>query len=680
MLGSCSPFASDARRGSSPGRSTTRRVALCVLALLGPWAVTYELAFTVFPGLLDALPFRGIAPDVVFLIAAALLIWRGWGRERGWVLIGIGAVFWASGDIYWTLALGNLANPPVPSLADAGYLSFCPFAFAGILALVRRRMSGVPKALAADSAAATLAVGALGAALVVQPVVAHADGGVLAVATNLAYPIFDLLLLGLIVGVTALGNWRLNRTWVLLAASVLAFWIADSVYVVADATGTYTQNDWYNALWYWSPVLAALAGWLPRSVSVPARGRVSARGIVMPVAFASVAIAILVWSSFDRVGVIAIVLATGSLSVVMGRLVLTWRDNARLLRASQYEAMADALTGLGNRRALIADLERRLSPPGEDRPFTLVLFDLDGFKQYNDNFGHPSGDALLRRLGAKLEGHLGAAGSVYRIGGDEFCALIDTPPDDSDSHVGAAAGALSEHGEGFAIGCSHGSVLLPSEAEDVSSALSIADQRMYTHKRAGRVSAAQQSRDVLLSALAERNPALDAHGHEVAELAGAVAATFALPTEEIEMIRHAAELHDVGKVAVPDAILNKPAALDQAEWAFIRRHTLIGEKIVAAAPDLARVARLVRSSHENYDGTGYPDALKGREIPLGSRIIAVCDAYDAMTTDRPYRQAMDEDSAVGELRRCAGTQFDPEVVERFCTALASERSALPRAA
>ena len=149
-------------------------------------------------------------------------------------------------------------------------------------------MSGVPKALAADSAAATLAVGALGAALVVQPVVAHADGGGLAVATNLAYPIFDLLLLGLIVGATALGNWRLNRTWVLLAASVLAFWIADSVYVVADATGTYTQNDWYNALWYWAPVLAAWAAWVPRRV-VAVRSRIgsAARGIVMPVAFAS---------------------------------------------------------------------------------------------------------------------------------------------------------------------------------------------------------------------------------------------------------------------------------------------------------------------------------------------------------------------------------------------------------
>lgn len=671
---------SRARRGRLDAACLGRPAALGLLALLSVWAVVYELAFTVFPGLLTAVPFHGIAPDVVFLIAAALLIWRGARGERGWILIGIGGLCWAAGDIYWTLVLGNLANPPVPSLADAGYLSFCPFAFAGILSLVRQRMSAVPKALAADSAAATLAVGALGAALVVQPVVAHADGGGLAVATNLAYPIFDLLLLGLIVGATALGNWRLNRTWALLAASVLAFWVADSVYVVADATGTYTQNDWYNALWYWSPVLAALSAWLPRRVSVAAPGRLSARGIVMPVAFASVAIAILVWSSFDRVGVIAIVLATASLSVIMGRLVLTWRDNARLLLASQDEAITDSLTGLGNRRALLADLERRLSTARNDRPFTLVLFDLDGFKQYNDSFGHPAGDALLRRLGRKLEAQVGAGGNVYRIGGDEFCTLIDALQETAAYQVEMAAGALFEQGEGFTIGCSHGSVIVPTEAQSASTALTIADQRMYAQKRLGRVSAARQSKDVLLSALGERSSGLGAHGHDVAELAGAVAAALSLPLDDIEVIRQAAELHDVGKVAIPDALLEKPAALDGNEWALMRRHTIIGERILGAAPDLARVARLVRSSHENYDGSGYPDGLARREIPLGSRIIAVCDAFDAMTTDRPYRRAVSEAAAVRELRRCAGSQFDPDVVELFCAALVGGDGSLRRAA
>ena len=675
-----SAFVGPAGRVRLAAACSARRVALGVLVLLGVWAVIYELAFTVFPGLLNGVPFHGIAPDVVFLIAAALLIWRGLKGEPGWALIGIGGLCWAAGDIYWTLVLGNLANPPVPSLADAGYLSFCPFAFAGILSLVRQRLSAVPKALAADSAAATLAVGALGAALVVQPVVAHADGGVLAVATNLAYPIFDLLLLGLIVGATALGNWRLNRTWVLLAASVLAFWIADSVYVVADANNTYTQNDWYNALWYWSPVLAAWAGWLPRRAALPVAGRISRRGIVMPVAFATVAIAVLVWSSFDRVGVIAVVLATGSLAVVMGRLVLTWRENARLLRASRDEALADALTGLGNRRALVADLERRMSRAGVDGGFTLVLFDLDGFKQYNDNFGHPAGDALLQRLGSGLRSHLGSNGSAYRIGGDEFCALIEGSRPASQAAVEAAAGALVERGESFAIGCSFGAVRLPGEARDTSSALSIADQRMYAQKRIGRTSAARQSKDVLLRALAERSPDLGAHGRDVADLAGAVAATFSLPGDMIDVIRQAAELHDVGKVAIPDAILNKPAPLDEIEWEFIRKHTLIGERIIAAAPDLTSAAKLVRSSHERFDGTGYPDGLVRREIPLGSRIIAVCDAFDAMTSDRPYRAPMDEESAVGELRRCAGTQFDPEVVESFCAALTSAGTTLRRAA
>jgi diguanylate cyclase (GGDEF)-like protein len=669
-----------ARRGRLVAACSGQPVALGVLVLLGAWSVVYELAFTVFPSLLGAIVFRGIAPDVVFLIAAALLIWRGLRGERGWVLIGVGAVCWASGDIYWTLALGNLANPPVPSLADAGYLSFCPLAFVGILSLVRERMTGVPKSLAADACAAIFAAGAVGAALVLQPVFAHADGGTLAVATNLAYPVCDLFLLGLIVGATALGHWRLNRTWVLLAAAVMSFLIADSVYVVADATGTYTQNDWYNALWYWSPVIAAWAAWVPRDKRASIRSRTSARGIVMPVAFASVAIAILVWSSFARVGVVAIILATSSLAVVMGRLVLTWRDNARLLRASQDEAMADPLTGLGNRRALLADLERRLATAREDVPFTLVLFDLDGFKQYNDSFGHPSGDALLRRLGGKLEAHLGAAGRVYRIGGDEFCALINAPGGAWEAEVQAAARALSEQGEGFAIECSHGSVLLPSEAQDPSTALTIADQRMYAHKRAGRVSAAQQCKDVLVSAVAERNPELGEHGHDVAELAGSVAMAFSLPQDEIDAIRQAAELHDVGKVAIPDAILQKPAALDESEWVLMRRHTLIGERIIATAPDLARAARLVRSSHENYDGSGYPDGLARKEIPLGARIIAVCDAYDAMITDRPYRRAMDEQDAVAELRRCAGGQFDPVVVEQFCAVLGAEREGMPRAA
>jgi diguanylate cyclase (GGDEF)-like protein len=399
----------------------------------------------------------------------------------------------------------------------------------------------------------------------------------------------------------------------------------------------------------------------------------------MPLGFALVALTILVWSSFDGVGVPAVVFATSSLLVIMGRLVLTWRENSGLLRASQGKATTDALTGLGNRRALTRDLERRIIDSADEHPFVLVLFDLDGFKHYNDNFGHPAGDALLQRLGRNLGSHMDGRGTAYRMGGDEFCALIDAPQM-PDSSVHAAASALNERGEGFAIGCSYGAIVLPSEARDTESALRIADHRMYQQKRGGRVSALCQSKDVLLRALVERNPDLGTHLRDVAELACATARSFSLPGEEIEQIRHAAELHDVGKVAIPDAILEKPGPLDDSEWAFIRRHTLIGERIIAAAPDLRRVAALVRSSHERFDGSGYPDGLAGEEIPLGSRIIVACDAFDAMTTDRPYRQAMDDHAAMAELRRCQSSQFDPAVVERLCAALVSRRAAAVRAA
>jgi diguanylate cyclase (GGDEF)-like protein len=396
---------------------------------------------------------------------------------------------------------------------------------------------------------------------------------------------------------------------------------------------------------------------------------------MLSLGFAAVALGTLVWSSFSSVGAVAVVLATGSLLVIMARLLLTWRENAALLRASQEEALTDALTGLPNRRALALELRRRLAAGAGRPPYLLALFDLDGFKHYNDTFGHPTGDALLQRLGRNLESQLLGRGIAYRMGGDEFCAIIDLF-DKPDATLKAVASALTEHGEGFTIGCSYGYILLPAEAESSETALRLADQRMYAQKRGDRSSASRQSADVLLRALAERNPELGSHLQDVAVLASRVARRFALPAEDVESIRQAAELHDVGKVGIPDEILFKPGPLNQSEWDFIHRHTVIGERIVGAAPALRRVATIVRSTHENLDGTGYPDGLAGEKIPLGSRIIYVCDAFHAMTTNRAYRSAVDVDAALAELRRCAGTQFDPAVVDSFCATLADARARL----
>ena len=208
-------------------------------------------------------------------------------------------------------------------------------------------------------------------------------------------------------------------------------------------------------------------------------------------------------------------------------------------------------------------------------------------------------------------------------------------------------------------------MIVPDEAEDPEQALRVADARMYDEKHERRETSGRGSTEVLLNALAERNAELARHLHGVGDLAAAVARKLGEPPDEIRRIQRAGELHDVGKVAVPDAVLNKPGVLDDNEWAAVRDHTIIGQRIISGDPALRRVADIVRSSHEHYDGRGYPDGLAGSEIPLGSRIVSVCDAFDAITMDRPYSPARAAEAALAELRRAAGTQFDPNVVDAF---------------
>jgi two-component system cell cycle response regulator len=327
-------------------------------------------------------------------------------------------------------------------------------------------------------------------------------------------------------------------------------------------------------------------------------------------------------------------------------------------------ASTDALTKLGNRRALIDDLAAELSGGDDGRELVVVLFDLDGFKQYNDSFGHPAGDSLLARLGVRLSLAVADAGRAYRMGGDEFCVLARPEADDVDRFVNRAAAALTEAGEGFEIQCSFGFARLPAEANSADRALQLADRRLYADK-AGRSSAGRQSADVLLEVINERSIELRDHIKHVAKGAASTAQMLGVPEHQVVQIGIAAELHDIGKAAIPDSLLNKPGPLDEGETRFIRTHTVIGERIMLAAPSLAPLAGMVRSSHERFDGGGYPDGLSGSEIPRAAAIIAVCDAFDAMVGGRPYRDAIPVKDALEELERSAGSQFDPKVVKAF---------------
>ncbi|MGH3056387.1 MAG: diguanylate cyclase, partial [Gaiellaceae bacterium] len=310
------------------------------------------------------------------------------------------------------------------------------------------------------------------------------------------------------------------------------------------------------------------------------------------------------------------------------------------------------------------ELER--AHDGEQR--LLALFDLNGFKTYNDTFGHPAGDALLSRLAGKLAAAVAPSGEAYRMGGDEFCALLPA----SEPELHRVAKALCESGEGFTVTSAYGAALIPNDATTVSTALSVADERLYAHKELLAEIRRGTAHEPLLRTLAEREPGLRAHVAAVSSLAARVGERLGLAVDELEELRLAAELHDVGKLAIPDVVLQKVGPLDPTEWGFIHSHTLIGQRILGAAPALKQVGAIVRSTHENWDGTGYPDGLAGEAIPLAARIIGVCDAYSAMTSDRPYRAARTPEDAVEELRRCAGGQFDCQVVELLCIVLADE--------
>jgi diguanylate cyclase (GGDEF)-like protein len=359
--------------------------------------------------------------------------------------------------------------------------------------------------------------------------------------------------------------------------------------------------------------------------------------------------------------------------LLLGAFNLFYRRYNRLLDVTRKEALTDALTGLPNRRALIADLDCDVPAPGSGRELVLALFDLDGFKQYNDTFGHAAGDALLARLGERLRAGVAGLATPYRMGGDEFCLLAEVDTGGGEELVWLAASALSDQGDKFEIGCSYGVARLPADGATAAEALVLTDQRMYEHK-AGRTNAGRQSTDLLLTVLSDRDPLPQEHGADVADLARKTAAQLGLPEQEAQRIALAAELHDIGKTAIPDSILRKRGPLDEDEWDFMRRHAAIGERIVRAAPALVQTAELVRSSHERYDGTGYPDGLAGAAIPRGAAILAVCDAYDAMVSERPYRERLGGEAALAELRKCAGGQFDPAVVEAFATVVAARLS------
>ena len=334
------------------------------------------------------------------------------------------------------------------------------------------------------------------------------------------------------------------------------------------------------------------------------------------------------------------VAAAGAAGVVAWRLNEDVRHRMRRTEAELRDAaMTDSLTGLPNRRRLMRDLETAVG----DGQARLALFDLDGFKGYNDTFGHLAGDALLTRLGHRLAEAVAGTGVAYRLGGDEFCVLARGAT--STATIDAAVEALTEPGGGVRDrqlarhrGASTGTARSPrmpcgSPISACTSTRAAVAGRPVTRARTCS-SAPCQSATPTSPRTAPTSPRCRARRAPARRAGDQLERDPPSPPSCTTSARSAS----------PTRSLSKPGPLDADEWAFMRRHTIIGERIVAGAPALAQVGRLVRSSHEHFDGAGYPDALAGEQIPIGARIITVCDAYDAMITDRPYQAGRTPDS------------------------------------
>jgi diguanylate cyclase (GGDEF)-like protein len=350
--------------------------------------------------------------------------------------------------------------------------------------------------------------------------------------------------------------------------------------------------------------------------------------------------------------------------------VVLWRANRALRDQARAVADADAVTGLAGRPRFRADLEARIAA---GTPATLLLARLDGFASYDEAFGHAAGDALLARLAASLRAAVPDEASVFRASGTTFCVLADGDGRPLDALERRVAAALREQGTGFAVAASCGRVGLPRETTDAAQALRLADARADIARRAADPKPREASS---ATSLAEALSRTGDHALGAAELAHAVARRVGLPDTEAGRVRLAAQLSGLGKLAIPDTLLGRAGELTAAERDYVRNHPLIAERILLRARGLEEVAALVRSSRERVDGTGHPDGLAGEAIPVGARIVAVCDAFDAMVSYRPWRPPLSTWDALAQLRAGAGTQFDQRVVDAFAGVI-DERSRLP---
>jgi diguanylate cyclase (GGDEF)-like protein len=479
-----------------PGSANLRRsesrvlgAGFALVALL--LAVTAANALLGVGGKAAADPIRDWLSCAVYILVAAIVALRalrGHTKRGAWAVFALGLALYAAGNLLWSLWLGHLSNPPLPSVSDGLWLSLYPLSYGGIVGIARfAGKNRVPAGVWLDGLIAGAGLAALGAALVFRPVLASATGSPAAVATELAYPIGDLLLAALVVGVLALRGWRIDRIWGCLGGGFLLLAVADCLYAVQVANGSSNTSPTTNLIYIVAVALLGLAAWQP---DPQVRPRIAGWSVLMiPAAFTLVALGLLLYDHFDRLDPLAFGLATLTLVASVARMGLAFRD-LRSLAQARTEAATDDLTSLANRRSFIRRARGALAAARlTGASVSVLILDLDNFKQLNDTLGHGAGDDLLRLIGPRLRGALRVDDTVARLGGDEFGLLLDPGP--SEEEVGRIANNLLHalrnpfevHGLALRITASIGVASAPAHARDAEELLKHADVAMYQAKR-----------------------------------------------------------------------------------------------------------------------------------------------------------------------------------------------------
>jgi diguanylate cyclase (GGDEF)-like protein/putative nucleotidyltransferase with HDIG domain len=368
-------------------------------------------------------------------------------------------------------------------------------------------------------------------------------------------------------------------------------------------------------------------------------------------------------------------------------------ENAQLYTEATIRANTDGLTGLYNHRHFHERLEQEMARGSRfGAIFSLIMLDIDHFKTYNDIYGHLAGDQMLRKISEHIKGSIRSLDMPFRYGGEEFTVILpETRLDDAYTVAERIRKAIETmmSSKVMSLTVSVGVANWPADGVTKEEIIACTDAALYRAKQTGKNRTCSSSDIVKLEspatsadstvqrgalniiyALAATVDAKDhytyGHSKKVTEYAVATAEALGLPRDRVATIRAAALLHDIGKIGVPDSILNKQGPLTEAEWEPVREHPELGVEILRHVIDLVNCLPAILHHHEHYNGAGYPGGLRNNDIPLEARILAIADAYDAITSLRPYRSRLSSQEALAELRRCAGTQFDPELVEVFC--------------